>query len=90
MGQRVIVVIDTDYMQNITGNPELFVQQLRSKINNPQQPHEGFGIRYAAVQHTTSTIAYVVGPDCVQRLYQDEIIIKRQNTRKRNEQENQD
>jgi len=74
MGQRAIVVIDTDYMANITGNPELFVQALRSRINNSKARQEGFGIRYAAVQHTTSTMAYVVAPSGVRRYHADETI----------------
>jgi hypothetical protein len=75
MGQRAVIVIDTDHMSSITDDPENFVLALRHRINNSVHPEAlcgPFGIRYAAIQHTTSTMLYEVSPSGVNRKFPDD------------------
>jgi len=73
MGQRAVIVIDTDYMSSITDDPSTFVTFLRNWINkNTNDNINPFGIRYVEVQHTTSTMIYKVSPDGITRKFPDE------------------
>ena len=74
MGQRAIIVIDTDMFASITDDPEGFVQHLRHRINNPTDDvsFNPYSLRYAAIQHTTATMLYRVAVGSIQRYYPDE------------------
>ena len=74
MARKAIIVINTDYMDAIERDPDIFVELLRTAIIKPSAVREfgcAMGIRYVDVMEDCNTHEYEIGPRIIGRIYRE-------------------